>query len=384
MACQPRSSPVAHARELETQIRRFPRGYRRRLRKLARGSSRLGEVLYTFPGLAFVLAAGGCPPAARGQAIRLVKDGQRLPEAAAALGLPLWMRRLPPEAFTEALGTLPASEEFGRRVVNGIPNNAQATAMWLRWVLSGAEFCDESFSLWLAKQSIYQADDAGRMPLLPLAAFAWFSRTAGGPAHGLIVRPWHANMHFGTAVEETRYWLERVILNYCHDAGPRDESWFKTRKVCGYRIMPLLTPDDLREEGDRMNNCVATYIPRVAGGACLIYSIRRGGQRVATMEVAPRQGAPVIVQLLAAGNTNASEDVWRAANGWLAKQGEYPAAGRNTIAQIPVIPCRWEAIWRPYWEARPSFKACLAVPSMRTLLNLRHDMNALARLAKSQ
>jgi hypothetical protein len=79
MACQPRTLPAAPVRELESQIRRFPRGFRRRLRKLLRGSSLLGDLLYTFPGLAFVLAAGGRPHEARGQAVKLVKDGQSWP-----------------------------------------------------------------------------------------------------------------------------------------------------------------------------------------------------------------------------------------------------------------------------------------------------------------
>src|SRR5215472_16584616 len=107
MTCQPRSSPAAPVRELESQIRRFPRGFRRRLRKLVRGSSRLGDLLYTFPGLAFILAAGGRPHEARGQAVKLVKDGQSLAGAASAVDLPIWMKRLPPEAFSEPLETVP-------------------------------------------------------------------------------------------------------------------------------------------------------------------------------------------------------------------------------------------------------------------------------------
>jgi hypothetical protein len=383
MASQPRSLPAAPVRELESQIRRFPRGFRRRLRKLVRGSSRLGDLLYTFPGLAFVLAVGGRTHEARGRAVKLVKDGQALSEAAAAVDMPPWMRRLPPEAFSEPLGIVPGSEAFGRRIVNDIPDKPEIMAMWLRWVLFGAEACGESFALWLAKQRIYQAEDAGKMPLLPLAALAWFSHKEAGPARGLIGRPWHGSIRFGAAVEETRCWFERVILDYCHGGG-RNGSWFKTRKVSGYRFTPLLTGNDLREEGDKMNNCVATYAAKVAAGACLIYSIRRGGHRVATMEVAPRQGAPVIVQLLAAGNANVGEDVSRAAHGWLSKQGEYPLAVGDAIICVPVVPSRWDAIWRPYWEERPQFKACLADPGMRTLVNLRQDMNALARLAKGQ
>ncbi len=383
MACQPRLSPAAHARELETQIRRFPRGYRRRLRKLARGSSRLGELLYTFPAAAFLLAAGGRTPCARAEAIKLIKDGRPLLEVAAVLELPFWMRRLPPEAFTDAFKGEPVSEEFGRRVINHIPAKPFLTAMWLRWVLSGASACDESFALWLAKQNIYQEDAGAGIPLLPLAAFAWFSRADNGAARSLICLPWQGNMRFGLAVEEARRWLERIIFDYCRDGGIGNGGWFKTREAGGYQFVPLLAAGDLQGEGVKMNNCVATYIPKAASGACLIYSIRRGGQRVATVEVAPCRGVPAIVQLLAAGNTKAGEDVWRAAKGWLSKQGEYPFIAKDSIVQVPIRPSRWEAVWRPYWQTRPAFQARLE-PSMRTLAGLRQDLNALARLARGQ
>ncbi len=381
MASELRMAPVAHACELETQLRRFPRGYRRRLRKLARGSSRLGELMYTFPALAFVLAAGGQTSAARAKAIRLAKEGRPLPEVADAFELPLWMRRLPPEAFTGAFANVPVSEEFGRRIVNHVPAKPGLTAMWLHWVLFGAQACGESFALWLARQTIYQEDDAGKIPLLPLAAYAWFSEAEAGIARGLIGKPWHGNMRLGAAVEVCRDWLARVIFDCCHDSGFKSGNWFKTQNACGYRFVPLLTPDDLKEEGERMRNCVATYIQKAASGACLIYSIQHGGQRVATMEVAPRRLGPAIVQLRAASNAAAHNDVWNAANLWLSRQGGYPPVGRDWIAQVPLKPSRWEAVWQPYVQAHPALGASLAEPSMLTLVSLRRDMNALARLA---
>jgi PcfJ-like protein len=381
MASELRMAPVARARELETQLRRFPRGYRRRLRKVARASSRLGELMYTFPALAFVLAAGGQTSATRARAIKLVKDGRPLPEVAEAIGLPLWMRRLPPEAFTDTLASVPVGDEFGRRIVNHVPAKPGLTAMWLRWVLFGAQACGESLALWLAKQTVYQEDDAGKIPLLPLAAFAWFSQAEESMARRLIAKPWHGNMRFGAAVEACSEWLERVVFDCCHDSGFKSGNWFKAQNVCGYRFMPLLTPDGLMEEGEKMRNCVASYIHKASSGACLIYSIQRGGQRLATMEIAPRRLGPAIVQLLAAGNAAAHNDVWKAANLWLSQQGGYPPVGRDWIAQVPLKPSRWEAVWRPYVQARPASGASLAEPSMRTLVDLRRDIRALARLA---
>ncbi len=54
----------------------------------------------------------------------------------------------------------------------------------------------------------------------------------------------------------------------------------------------------------------------------------------------------------------------------------------STSAETAVIASRWEAIWRPYWEARPVFKPCLIEPTMCTLVNLRQDITTLAGLSK--
>ena len=72
---------------LETQIKRYHRSYRRRLRKLVRHSSRLGDLAYTFPAAAFALVSGRATPDRRGEAVRMVIDGRSLKDVAAILDL---------------------------------------------------------------------------------------------------------------------------------------------------------------------------------------------------------------------------------------------------------------------------------------------------------
>jgi hypothetical protein len=369
-----------YVRELESQIGRFAPKHRQQLRKLSRESSRLGDLLYSFPGLAFTLAAGGRCSADRARAIGLVKGGRPLAEAAAVLELPQWLRRLPPEAFTEVLSTVPAGEEFVRNLVNAIPDKTALTAAWLRWVLFGAQACDEAFALWLAKQAIYEAAQIGRIPLVPLAAFAWFSRSSA-PARRWIVKAWHANMSFGAAVEETRRWLECMMLDYGTEGAATDGSWFRSRKVCGYSFVPLLTSDMLRVEGHLMRNCAGSYIGKVAAGCCLLYSIRCGDERVAMMEVMARPTGPAIVKLLGPGNTSAGEDVWRAARSWLSKQCQNPKMMRASINSLPAKSSRWVELWKPYRQAKPSLTIYLFDSNLRTLINLRCDLRELANVA---
>lgn len=386
MATQPNPAAIAAAREpLESHIRRFARGYRRRLRKLAKTSPRLGELLYTFPGAAVTLVAGNRMVAERQTAVNYVKRGLPLAAVAEALALPMWMKRLPPEAYSDPLPRLPDDAEFSRRIAN-FPRAGENVAMWLRWIVSGAEACDLAFAEWLAHQKIFDADDDGAAPLLPLAAFAWFSAREDLTACGLMARPWRSHMGFRSAVQEAQAWLERIIMEYCREDTGGLGNWHRPHKVCGYRFIPLLTPQDLQDEGERMHHCVAAYAGAVARGTSLIYSIRRGGQRIATMEVRAaydRSGAGIISQLQGPRNADASEDVRRAASAWLAKQGKCPLSfAQGGMSVPPVRAEKWEAIWRPYWTEKLQIKSALEKGDARTLIRLRNDVNALMRLAK--
>ncbi|NJM34459.1 MAG: hypothetical protein HC850_06820 [Rhodomicrobium sp.] len=108
-----RQAAMTHACEpIETRLRRFPRGYQRRLRKLVKGSRALKELLYSFPGAAFVLAARSRSPEAQALGLKLVKAGRPLREVAHALDVPMWLRRLPPEAYTAPFGHLSGDDAF--------------------------------------------------------------------------------------------------------------------------------------------------------------------------------------------------------------------------------------------------------------------------------
>ena len=93
---------------------------------------------------------------------------------------------------------------------------------------------------------------------------------------------------------------------------------------------------------------------QVATGACLIYSIRRGNAHVATVEVRPHwqdKGQPTIVQLRGPENDDVSEDVSRAAEQWLSRQGRYPFLGTGQLARMPFNEARWCDLWSPYLNA---------------------------------
>ncbi|MBM7454636.1 hypothetical protein HNR62_000465 [Oceanisphaera litoralis] len=80
-------------------------------------------------------------------------------------------------------------------------------------------------------------------------------------------------------------------------------------------IHPILTMEDLQEEGRLMRHCVASYAHNIISGECYIYRIMQP-QR-ATIEVAFQNGEPVIRQVSLARNQKPDEQTWAAIRHWL-------------------------------------------------------------------
>ena len=107
--------------ECESYAGRFAYPARREVRRLMRLSPRLADLAVVFPGAMYALATRRGTQEARDAAMALIEDGAALKSVARALELPLWLRRLPPEAFQKAIAPVPASESFTRRVATRLP-----------------------------------------------------------------------------------------------------------------------------------------------------------------------------------------------------------------------------------------------------------------------
>ena len=367
--------------ELETQIRRFNRSYRKRLRKLARQSSRLGDLMFTFPGAAFAMVSGYGTPDQRGQAIRLVRDGASLQNVAGAMDLPMWTRRLPPEAFNTPLRNLPQGERFAQRITNAVPLEVEVAGNWFAAVQDAVEAGDPDFAVWLARQPIYFAGVAQFAPVRPLAIFAWFSKRPDVRGRGLIDKPWHPKMRYGQAVEQMCLWFDRVVRDLCRADQKRGPGRYsRRRKSDGYTIVPLRTAHELWEEGEVMNHCVGSYASAVAGGECLIFSVRRGARRIATLELRwcyGRRHPPVLNQLQGPGNTPVDPAVHRAVNDWLSTQDNLMLTAPAMIGRISVDATRWKAMWGPYVAARGRKSLLGDRPDHHVLLKLCHEIEML-------
>lgn len=336
------------------QITRFERGVRRRLRKLAGLSPRLGDLVMSFPGAAFAIATNSFGPDRTGEAVRRVKDGCNLKEVAQPLGLPMWLKRVPPEAFTGTLSVLPDGDKFARQITGRIPQNPAYATCWLNWVSFAGQAADDDFALWIAAQKppFVRPVPVDRVPLRPLAIFAWVSIHGEGEVRELIQKPWQASMSFETATMAMRHWLDAIAMRFRPQRPRRGPGRYSRRRDGnGMRMVALRTGPQLREEGIAMDHCVGTYAHLVAAGECQIFSVRSGDSRLATMEI--RQHGPHkkfnIVQLQGPGNRRVQGQVLDFARGWVERYSADPATALLADdEEFTINPAAWHQLWQPY------------------------------------
>lgn len=341
--------------ELEALIIRFEPALRRAVRRLVYSSTRIADLALVFPGLLYALASRRGSATQRRKAMTLINEGALLKDVARVLDVPLWLRRLPPEAFERDLGALPSTDTFARRIVNHLPRTATESRLWLGAVSFGAKATDEYFALWLADQPIYHTPGKPQELFAVLAAYVWYSAASGTRGQDLIVSPWRPEMSFDTALCAAKSWLNRIRLVLQLKPGTLTDPWLLPLEIDGLAIVPLLDHTALLAEAQAMHNCADQYAERLARERCRLFSIRRKGQHVATLEVGPHPreaGMLSVTQLKARHNMPASNEVWQTAYRWLAAQRDLKRAPILVPPERPLDPDAWSEIMLPYRRAR--------------------------------
>lgn len=325
--------PEAETRDLDALANRFEAPRRASVRRLLTSSPRVFDLGVSFPGVLYVLASRFGSQRRRRKALDLVVAGAPLRDVAIVLDLPLWLRRLPPEAFTGDVAALPKSDIFARRIANHLPSLSENSAFWLSSVAFGARACDDYFALWLAQQAIFaEAGETERLFGL-LAAYAWFSNVDLARARGLIVVPWRPEMAFDTAVCAAKSWLNRMRLVLQLGEGVLTDPWLVAGEARGFSFVPLLDHGAILAEAHAMQNCADQYADRLVRDKCRLFSVRRRGVRVATLEIGPHPreaGILAISQLKSRHNLPASTETWQAAHTWMGGQKDLKRTSVST------------------------------------------------------
>lgn len=328
----------------------FHPSYRRFIADLTSCAPELEDLADSFPALLFALVSGFATPARRARASELVCDGVPLREAADALGLAWWLRKLPADAFSEPLPSFPTDPEFAFRIASLIPREARRRPIWLARVGHAYECGGEAYALWIARQADLSSPPEDLFMLM--AAWAWFSSHPGHMGHRLLRRPWTSEMSFKRAREEVTAWRQRLrLVEYL---GPGIERpWLADGIASGYSFVALRTADDFVSESLALENCLDQYADHLDSGLTALFSIRKGARRIACVEIGlhgEEATMPTIVQLRAARNRRAPPEIWQATFGWMGGQRLEPLAPRR---HAPTAIKRLEArrhLWRPYLE----------------------------------
>ncbi len=341
---------AAAASRRQARIGAFQASHRRFVAELTSCAPELEDLADSFPALLFALVSGFATPARRARACELVCDGAPLREAADALGLAWWLRKLPAAAFSEPLPSFPTDPEFAFRIASLIPRESRRQPVWLTRVGHAYECGGEAYALWIARQT-----DLSGLPedfFMFLAAWAWFSSHPGHLGHRLLRRPWTSEMSFKRAREEATAWRQRLRLVECLGPGI-ERPWLADGIASGYSFVALRTADDFVSESVALENCLDQYADHLQSGLTAIFSIRKGVRRIACVEIGlhgEETTMPTIVQLRGTRNRRAPPEVWQATFGWIGSQRLAPLSPRR---QAPTPIKRLEArrhLWRPYLE----------------------------------
>jgi hypothetical protein len=332
----------------------FDPRFRQRICNMASRAACFEDLAEAFPGMLFALATGYGSLEARRAAVAHIIAGSRLREAAEALGLPWWLRRLPPQAFTQRLAQVPDEITFSSRIINLLPSTPTLAAKWLDRVLLAYRSCHAEFALWVAKHDRFYTPLA-RDPALPyLAAWAWHAGRPDTLAGRLVRRRWTPTMSPRRAFDELAAWRKRLRLSLTLSSLSR-EPWLASGSALGYEFVELRTIDDFIAESEAMHNCLDAFADTLESGVCFVFSIREKGVPVADIEIGvhPQDPqVPAIVQLRGPRNRKAIPQIWRAAYTWLGEQAFRPAPAifMNSTERRRA----WRTLWKPYLATLPA------------------------------
>ena len=306
----------------DVQRRTFPAHYLKRIEQLAAGSPAIEDLATSFPALLFALATDYGTPEQRGAALDAILSGAKLKTAAQALGLPLWLRRLPPAALTGPLPELPDDADFALAVVPALPRLPEAVLPWLDFISLADRLAGRDVCLWFARHSRLSPPVAASTDALWMLAWAFYAKRPDTLAGRIQRRPWTPRIGPRSARDETANWRKRIEGLLALGTG-FPNTWFSDGSAMGYDFVALRGPEDLFAECESMRNCLDLYALRLGHMRSRLFSVRCRGKPIATLELGLRNdevGVPFIVQLRGIGNRRAGPAIWQAVHAWMGGQ----------------------------------------------------------------
>jgi hypothetical protein len=286
----------------------------------------------------------------RSSAARLVERGARLRDVAAAMGVPMALRHIRPGVAHLASEVLWQHPELLR----AMPDTMPSSRIWLRVVPWAHDRVGAEFAEWTARHAskipgnlsrvggvLGHIADWVRAGITPEVLLPWDDPTPRAGSE-FIVRPFTPSMSLKTVIALSADWHEAVANNLDGPNSAFPPPWYPAARLSDYEILPIEDADSLYREGTAMHHCVGTYGEGVQRGYLYIYSIRRNGERVATLALGCHHGQTWVEQIRGPCNSDPPEATVAAVVRWLHTQRTFPG-----------VKLKGEAAWAMHGEAAP-------------------------------
>lgn len=133
----------------------------------------------------------------------------------------------------------------------------------------------------------------------------------------LGIKKFNEKISYSTAVKRSNDW--HMAMSLLHKSKIKNTVFspppIEGTVVDGYEIIPLICTHDLIDEGNIMNHCVGGYTSFVLNGHSYVYSIRKDGHRIATLDINPK--IKIINQLQGPENTSVDKKVTKIITKWI-------------------------------------------------------------------
>jgi hypothetical protein len=301
--------------------RRFTFENREDIYRAAALSRRALQLTETFPVLALIIYSHPWRlwrfrDDRRRDAACLVERGARLREVAAVMDIPMALRHVKPgvaHLATEAFCEHPELLSF-------MPDTTPRQLIWLLAVQWAYRKTSADFGEWAARHVPGIRGRTHREVGSFLADLAdWADPDETGRA--FITRPFTSSKSFKTVTALSAEWHEPVANNLDGPNAAFPPAWFPPAKVDNIEIVPIEDAATLYREGSAMHHCVGTYSDAVQNGVFYVYSVRRDGERVATLALGRYgSGKVYLEQIRGACNVEPPKAIITTVQRWLHAQ----------------------------------------------------------------
>jgi hypothetical protein len=274
------------------------------------------------------------------EAKRLVEAGAPLRKIAELMSVPMAFRSVKPGAAHLALAVVDAFED-PRLIDAHMPESLKEMKLWLECIYL-AQSVGPDFVQWTSRHATEVGGSRDevigilrdivdwvracyRASVPPHIRKAILGDQRFLPAQGeqFVHRQFNADMSLSTIAKLSADWHDAVAGNMKGPNYQFPEPWCPGGVSGGFDIVPVTSSSDLYREGKLLHHCAGTYAERVHSGQCYIFSVRRDGAPLATLELVHGEAGVAIGQLRGACNAKAPKNVLRAVNSWLRAQREF-------------------------------------------------------------